>query len=284
MRGFIAITSYAQIYCEVRMSTLSPDKRSALSPYLDKALTLSEAERAHWLEALRAENPDLARHLQELLSEHQAAQQEAFLETSPIALPANPGLAGQTLGTYRLVSPLGDGGMGAVWLAERNDGRFERKAAVKFLSAALIGHGGEERFKREGAILGRLSHPNIAELLDAGVTSAGHPYLVIEYVEGAPIDEYCDRRKLDVRARVRLFLDVLDAVAHAHAHLTVHRDIKPSNVLVNARRPGQTAGFWNRQVSGRGSGSAAAPLITQQAGAALTPAYRRARATNGGAT
>ncbi|HWJ49267.1 MAG TPA: protein kinase, partial [Candidatus Udaeobacter sp.] len=198
------------------MSTLSPDKWGALSPYLDKALTLSEAERAHWLELLRAENPDLARQLQELLNEHQAAQREAFLETSPITLADNPGLAGQTLGAYRLVSPIGHGGMGTVWLAERSDGRFERKAAVKFLSAALIGHGGEERFKREGAMLGRLSHPNIAELLDAGVSSAGHPYLVIEYVEGQPVDVYCDQRKLDVRARIRLFLDVLGAVAHAH--------------------------------------------------------------------
>ena len=133
------------------MSTLSPDQWSALSPYLDKALTLSEAERAHWLKEVGAENPDLARQLQELLSEHEAAQQEAFLETSPIALPESPGLAGQTLGTYRLVSPIGHGGMGTVWLAERSDGRFERKAAVKFLSAALVGRGGEERAARRAA-------------------------------------------------------------------------------------------------------------------------------------
>jgi len=133
------------------MSTLSPDQWSALSPYVDKALTLLEAERTYWLKALRAENPDLARQLQELLSEHQAAQQEGFLEKSPIPLSENPGLAGESLGPYRLVSPIGQGGMGTVWLAERSDGRFERKAAVKFLSAALVGCGGEERFKREGA-------------------------------------------------------------------------------------------------------------------------------------
>src|SRR4029077_14796427 len=114
------------------MSTLSPDQWSALSPYLDKALTLSGEERTHWLKVVRAENPDLARQLQELLSEHQAAQLEAFLETSPITLSETPGLAGQTLGAYRLVSPIGQGGMGTVWLAERSDGRFQRKAAVKF--------------------------------------------------------------------------------------------------------------------------------------------------------
>ena len=110
-----------------------------------------------------------------------------------------PGLAGQTVGAYRLVAAIGQGGMGTVWLAERSDGRFERKAAVKFLSTSLIGGGGEERFKREGAILGRLSHRNIAELMDAGVSSAGQPYLVLEYIEGELIDVYCDMHKLDVR-------------------------------------------------------------------------------------
>jgi serine/threonine-protein kinase len=265
------------------MSTLSPDKWGALSPYLDKALTLSEAERAHWLEALRAEKPDLARQLQELLSEHQAAQQEAFLETSPIALPESPGLAGQTLGTYRLVSPLGHGGMGTVWLAERNDGRFERKAAVKFLSAALIGHGGEERFRREGAILGRLSHLNIAELLDAGVSSAGHPYLVIEYVEGEPIDEYCDRRKLDVRARVRLFLDVLGAVAHAHANLIVHRDIKPSNVLVSIDGVVKLLDFGIAKLLEGAGRHGAATLLTHEAGSAFTPQFAAPEQLTGGA-
>src|SRR4051812_11276661 len=225
-RGSISIASCAPIYCEVHMSTLSPDKWSALSPYLDKALTLSDAERAQWLAALAAEKPDLATQLQELLSEHLAAQQEGFLEKNPV-VPQDQGLVGQTVGAYRLVSPIGHGGMGTVWLAERSDGRFERKAAVKFLNIALMGRGGEERFKREGAILGRLSHPNIAELLDAGVTATAQPYFVLEYVEGEPIDAYCDERKLDVRERIRLFVDVLGAVAHAHSNLIVHRDIKP---------------------------------------------------------
>jgi serine/threonine-protein kinase len=265
------------------MSTWSADQWSALSPYLDKALTLSEAERAHWLEALNAENPDLARQLQELLCEHQAAQQEAFLEKSPIALPQNPGLAGQTIGAYRLLSPIGHGGMGTVWLAERSDGRFERKAAVKFLSAAPIGRGGEERFKREGAMLGRLSHLNIAELLDAGVTSAGDPYLVIEYVEGEPIDAYCDGRKLDLRARIRLFLDVLGAVAHAHANLIVHRDIKPSNVLVSKDGVVKLLDFGiAKLLEGEGQ-HGAATLLTHEAGSAFTPQFAAPEQLTGGA-
>jgi eukaryotic-like serine/threonine-protein kinase len=135
-------------------------------------------------------------------------------------------------GPYRLILLLGSGGMGTVYLAERTDGRFERRAAVKFLSMALATGDSAQRFKHEGSILGRLAHPHIAELLDAGVSENGQPYLVLEYVDGEPVDQYCDHRILDVEARIRLFLDVLAAVAHAHANLIVHRDIKPSNVLV----------------------------------------------------
>jgi eukaryotic-like serine/threonine-protein kinase len=122
--------------------------------------------------------------------------------------------------------------MGTVWLARRSDGRFEGYAAVKLLNASLVGREGEDRFRREGTILARLTHPSIARLIDAGVSAIGQPYLVLEYVRGEHIDRYCDERALDVSARIRLFLDVLTAVAHAHANLVVHRDIKPSNVLV----------------------------------------------------
>src|SRR5580700_6948029 len=138
----------------------------------------------------------------------------------------------EVIGPYRLVNKIGQGGMGSVWLAERSDGRFERRAAIKFLHPALIARGSAERFKREGRILGRLAHSQIAALIDAGITENGEPFLVLEYVEGDPIDKYCDDRALDVEARIRLFLDVLSAVAHAHSNLIVHRDIKPFNVLV----------------------------------------------------
>ena len=101
-------------------------------------------------------------------------------------------LAGQTLGAYRLVSRIGQGGMGSVWLAERCDGRFEGRAAVKLLNLALMGRAGEERFRREGNILARLTHPHIAHLVDAGVSPTGQPYLVLEHVDGQRIDRYCD--------------------------------------------------------------------------------------------
>src|SRR5262249_38449295 len=127
---------------------------------------------------------------------------------------------------------IGQGGMGTVWVARRSDGRFEGRAAVKFLNVGLVGGAAEERFRREGTILARLSHPHIAHLIDAGVSPGGQPYLIIEYVEGRSIEKYCRDRGLDVDARLRLFLDVLAAVAQAHANLIVHRDLKPSNVLV----------------------------------------------------
>jgi len=265
------------------MSTFNPEKWHIVSPYLDKALTLTESDRAAWLDSLRTENADLARDVQELLNEHQSAQQDGFLENSPLTPHARPGLAGQVVGAYRLISPIGYGGMGTVWLAERNDGRFERKAAVKFLRAALVNREGGERFKREGSILGRLSHPNIAELLDAGVADAGQPYLVLEYVEGQPIDLYCDERKLDVRARVQLFLDVLGALAHAHSHLIVHRDIKPSNVLVNHEGQVKLLDFGIAKLLDDGANRAAETQLTQQAGGALTPAFAAPEQVSGGA-
>ena len=123
--------------------------------------------------------------------------------------------------------------MGTVWKARRSDGRFEGVAAVKFVHLAVLDREGRERFRREGTALARLSHPNIARLLDAGVTDLGQPFLVIDFVDGVRIDRYVDDHRLDLEARLGLFLQVADAVAHAHANLVVHRDLKPSNVLVD---------------------------------------------------
>lgn len=255
------------------MSTLHPDQWLALSPYLDQALGMTEDARAAWLSSLGEQNPALAAQLAALLDEHSMLAQEGFLEKGPAALPSASGLAGQTIGPYTLISQIGQGGMGSVWLAERSDGRFERRVAVKFLSVGLASRGGEERFKREGTILGRLSHDHIAELVDAGVTPAGQPYLVLEYVEGDHIDRYCDERLLDVEARIRLFLDVLVAVAHAHANLIVHRDVKPSNVLVSQDGRVKLLDFGiAKLLEGEGQ-SGEATLLTVEGGRAMTPEY-----------
>jgi serine/threonine-protein kinase len=255
------------------MPTLNPEEWQAVSPYLDEALALSEDERGAWLGALGEHSPTLAAQLAELLDEHRELVQAGFLEKGRFGLPNSAGLAGQTLGPYTLISPIGQGGMGSVWLAERNDGRFDRKVAVKFIHIAQMGKGGEARFKREGSILGRLAHPHIAELVDAGVSAAGQPYLVLEYVEGDSIDRYCDRHKLDVQARIRLFLEVLVAVAHAHANLIVHRDLKPSNVFVSKDGQVKLLDFGiAKLLEGEGE-DGTATLLTVEGGRAMTPEY-----------
>jgi serine/threonine protein kinase len=255
------------------MSTLSPEQWQLLSPYLEQALGLPDDERSAWLRALGEQNPTLAAQLAELLEERRVLAKEGFLEKGGFGLPNAPGLAGQTLGPYKLISQIGQGGMGSVWLAERSDGRFERRVAVKFLNLARMGKGGEERFKREGSILGRLAHEHIAELVDAGVSVAGQPYLVLEYVEGDHIDRYCDQRRLDVEGRIRLFLNVLEAVAHAHANLIVHRDLKPSNVLVSKDGQVKLLDFGiAKLLEGEGQ-EGAATLLTVEGGRAMTPEY-----------
>jgi serine/threonine protein kinase len=255
------------------MSAISPEQWQELSPYLNEALSLPDQERAAWILSFREKDAILAGSVEELLREQRALQQERFLEQSPAA-PDGPGaLAGQTIGAYTLVSLIGQGGMGSVWLARRSDGRFERQAAVKFLSIAWTGGGCEERFKREGSILARLTHPHIAQLLDAGVSAAGQPYLVLEYVDGEPIDVYCDRQKLDIEARIRLFLNVLAAVADAHANLIVHRDIKPSNVLVTRDGQVKLLDFGIAKLL-QAEGQPGTPtLLTREGGSALTPQY-----------
>jgi serine/threonine-protein kinase len=259
------------------MPTPSPEEWQILSPRLDEALEMTDEQRSVWLSSLRAESPALVNQLEALLHEHGVLSKEGFLERG-VGLPEGRGLAGQSLGAYTLVSQIGQGGMGSVWLAERNDGRFERSVAVKFLNIALMGEGGEERFKREGRILARLAHPHIADLIDAGVSHSGQPYLVLEYVDGDHIDLYCDHHKLDTRSRIRLFLDVLEAVAQAHANLIVHRDLKPSNVLVRKDGLAKLLDFGIAKLL-----EDEEPALTLANGRAMTPDYAAPEQLSGGA-
>jgi tetratricopeptide (TPR) repeat protein len=261
-------------------SPLSKERWQAISPHLDRALELPEPERAAWLASLAAEDPALAADLRELLEDGRVAERKGFLGGGVAGPPATP--AGQTLGAYTLVSLIGQGGMGNVWLARRSDGRFEGRAAVKLLNAALVGRTGEERFRREGSILARLTHPYIAHLVDAGVSPSGQPYLVLEYVEGVPIDRYCEKNGLDAEARLRLFLDVLAAVAHAHANLVVHRDIKPSNVLVGHEGQVKLLDFGIAKLLEGDSASGEETALTREGGRALTPEYAAPEQVTGG--
>lgn len=264
------------------MSLLSPERWREVSPHLDHALSLSEEERARWLETLLSSNPTLGSLLKELLDGRPALKEERFLEDSPLAPALEPSLQGQPVGAYTLVSPIGRGGMGTVWLAERNDGRFERRVAVKLVHFSVVTEGGAERFRFEGRILGRIAHPNIAELIDAGVMPNGQPYLVIEYVDGEPIDEHCDQRMLDLNARIALFLQLTGAVAHAHANLIVHRDIKPSNVFVGTDGRVKLLDFGIATLLDRDGITAAPTPLTMESGVALTPLFAAPEQVSGG--
>jgi serine/threonine-protein kinase len=205
------------------------DRWRILEPLLDAALDLEPARRADWLDELRTTSPDIAAELSALLGAEATLEKARFLER-----PTTVSLAGMNLGGWTLERPLGRGGMGSVWLARRSDGRFEGTAAVKLLNPAFVSDKGQARFRREGSALARLAHPGIARLLDAGVSPSGQSYPVLEYVDGVPIDAYVAQRHLTTASRVRLCLQILDAVAHAHANLMVHRDLKPSNMLVTS--------------------------------------------------
>ena len=251
---------------------LSPERWRALIPHLDQALELAPDQRGPWLAALRAQDPTLADDLAQLLEKRAELERDRFMEASPLLSAPRASLAGQVVGGYTLRSLLGQGGMGSVWLAERSDGRFQGQAAVKLLNASLVGRDGEARFKREGSILARLRHPHIAHLVDAGVSPLGQPFLVLERVDGERIDRHCDDRRLGIEDRVRLFLDVLAAVAHAHANLVVHRDLKPSNVLVAADGQVKLLDFGVAKLL-QGEAGAGVTSLTREGVAALTPEY-----------
>jgi serine/threonine-protein kinase len=255
------------------MKSVTPEQWQSISAYLDQALELGEPERTQWLAALAQSEPAIVELLSRVLADREQEGFSQFL-ASPISIPLDDiqhaTLIGRQVGPYVIEAEVGRGGMGSVWRARRADGRFEGKVAIKFVHAAWIGRIGEQRFLTEGKLLGHLNHTNIARLIDAGVLDATQPYLVIEYVEGEPIDAYCDRHGLGVEDRIKLFLSVLAAVAHAHSHLIVHRDLKPANIYVTRDGAVKLLDFGIAKLLDDEMGSAA---LTKSSAAALTPQY-----------
>jgi serine/threonine-protein kinase len=260
------------------MAVITRHRWQELSPYLDHALDLPPADRESWVASLGLENAALADEVRMLMGDQEAASRDGFLAGGLASRPA-VSVAGHRIGAYTLVSLIGRGGMGTVWLAQRSDGRFDGNVAIKLLNLGSIGPSAEARFTREGSILARLRHEHIAHLVDAGVSAMAQPYLVLEHVEGNHIDEYCDHHNLGVDARVQLFLDVLDAVAHAHANLIVHRDIKPSNVLVRTDGQVKLLDFGIAKLIDADSQVMSA---TGMEGRALTPEYAAPEQLTGG--
>lgn len=212
-----------------------------LNRLLERALSIDEAERDVWIENLLSHDRQLASSLREMLRKQTAVETDSFLAKPVVAenfvreiadSTDEPDCSGDTVGPYRLVRQVGHGGMGSVWLAERADGSLERQVALK-LPHRSWAPGIRQRMVREVKLLALLEHNHIARLYDAGSTSEGRPYLALEYVDGEPIDKYCESRALSHKERVRLFLQALSAVSYAHAQLIVHRDLKPNNILVS---------------------------------------------------
>jgi eukaryotic-like serine/threonine-protein kinase len=243
---------------------------AALSPLLDEALALEPADRRRWLDELASRQPSRAADIESLLDEQRVVESQGFLGDD-LMHGLLAGSTSEVIGGYTLLEPLGEGGMGSVWLARRSDGRFDAEVAIKFLNPALLSGTGAARFRREGNLLARLTHPNIAHLFDAGISQLGRPYLVIEYVDGQRIDSYCDSKGLGVDARVRLFCDVLTAVAEAHRKLIVHRDIKPANVFVRSDGVVKLIDFGIAKLIG--DADTEAEPLTRDGTNAFTPEY-----------
>ena len=274
---------------------MNAESWTQLNRLLDEVLDLPAADRQRWLARLGPENEPLKARLSALLALASSVQASSFL--TPLNL-GSLGLSefpddgdqprfgpdadqpGAIIGPYRLLRSIGAGGMGAVWLAERADGLFQRQVALKLPRGAWPRADLVERMARERDILAALTHANIGRLYEAGITPGGRPYLALEYVEGTTIDAYCAGKRLDVYVRVRLFLQVVEAVAYAHARLVVHRDLKSSNILVTNEGQVHLLDFGIAKLLDEGS--VRDTRLTELSGRPYTPEYASPEQIAGG--
>lgn len=238
---------------------------------------LPPAERSARLAAACADDEDLRRRVEDLiaadLAQHDSAEDDARgrfqrLLGSTAPAPLSTDWIGRRLGPFQILAELGSGGMGTVFLGERRDGQVEQRVALKVARLGLANDEARRRLLVERQILAGLDHPQIARLIDAGVSDAGLPFFAMEYVEGRPIHEFCTERGLGLEARIRLFLSVCAAVEHAHQRLIVHRDLKPSNILVTAGGDVKLLDFGIAKLLSDGSAG-----LTRTTDRVLTPAY-----------
>src|SRR6266404_5349991 len=254
---------------------LSAAQMAQMSALLDQALDLDEAGRRQWLERLGPEHRELEGALrQALLPQESNGAGSDHLPTLP-KVEAAGGRAsmlkpGERFGPYQLERALGSGGMAEVWLALRADGAFKREVALKLPMLSGLRPDLAQRFAHERDILAGLEHVNIARFYDAGVSPEGLPYLAMEYVHGEPLTAWCDAHRLGVRERLKLFLQVLDAVQYAHGHQVIHRDIKPSNILVSDSGQVRLLDFGVAKLLAEEDKRTE---LTQLYGRALTPEY-----------
>lgn len=252
------------------------DRWDEVEALLEEALRLSPGKRASYLSNLAAQDPDIHGEVVSLLEASEEADDYFEDLSSAVVSPLLPPLEEEEdspsrIGAYRVVRESGRGGMSTVYLAERADGQFEQRVAVKLIRGDVVTKGRVQRFLAERQILASLNHPHVAQLLDGGVLEDGRPYFVMEYVEGKPIDRYCDGKRLSVAGRLRLFQDVVGAVQYAHRNLIVHRDLKPSNILVTEEGRAKLLDFGIAKLLSESDNHSNS--LTQQSDRWMTPEY-----------
>jgi serine/threonine protein kinase len=247
--------------------------RFEIESIFEAAIERPTADRASWLADRCGTDRQLRAEVDALIAAHERAH--GILEEN-VSVAAATELQnmhrGRRFGAYRVISELGRGGMGVVFLAERDDGQYQQRVAVKLLQAGPDAEDLHRRFVAERQILASLRHRGIAQLLDGGVTDGHLPFLVMEYVDGVPITTYCDRRRLGIDARLRLFRDVCAAVHYAHQNLIIHRDIKPANILVSPDGGVKLLDFGIAKLLNPALGPVDQPL-TRTGLRAMTPEY-----------
>jgi len=253
---------------------MTPNNWDKAKRLFEAALELEPAQRASFL-AANCHEVNLQQQVEKLLIDFQAAGSfldEPAWHSTAKSTETEDLMINRRLGAYKLVRRVGQGGMAAVFLAVRADDAYQKEVAVKLVQPGLNSQDVLTRFRNERQTLAGLDHPNIVRLLDGGSTQEGLPFLVMEYVEGSPIDEYCDQHKLSVDERLRLFSDVCDGVQYAHEKLVIHRDLKPSNILVVADGAPKLLDFGIAKVL-NAEPSAQSSLATQTSLRCMTPAY-----------
>jgi eukaryotic-like serine/threonine-protein kinase len=256
--------------------SLTNREMARLGELLDEALPLTPEQRCTWLDSLSSADQPLVRTLRDaLLAEEVGAggplDRPPRIETGSAEEEGAAGRhAGERLGAYELLRPLGSGGMADVWLACRTDGAFERQVALKIPRLQSRPAEMTARFALERNILATLEYSGIARLYDAGVDASGVPYIAMEYVQGEPLVAWCDARGLDRAARIQVFLQVLDVVSFAHGRQVIHRDLKPSNILVTGQGEVRLLDFGIARLL---QPTTDAALLTRAYGLALTPEY-----------
>src|SRR5437868_6847570 len=255
---------------------VTPERWKQIEAIFEQALELKANERAAFVQKSCTGDEELRREVESLLESHASAggfidDRSLFISEAGLKDDDEDVRVGQLIGAYRIVREIGRGGMGAVYLAERADEQYKKQVEIKLINSGMDTDSVLRHFRNERLILASFDHPNIARLFDGGMTKDGLPYFIMEYVEGVPIDKYCDAHNLSVAERLKLFREACAAVSYAHRHTVIHRDIKPSNILVTEEGVPKLLDFGIAKILQ--PDSAGQSMLTLTGMRAMTPEY-----------